>query len=67
MRSMYAQIVGIAIACLAAVPSVQAETAPAGSGANLCALVSKEDVSRALRVAIVPAEASETNLPGCDF
>lgn len=67
MRAVCAHIVGTVLAWTAAVPSVQAETAPAGSGANLCALVSKAEVSRALRVAIVRAEASETNLPGCDF
>ena len=64
MRAMYVQIVGTAIALSAAAP---ADTAPAASGENLCSLVSKAEVSRALRVAIVRAEASETNLPGCDF
>jgi hypothetical protein len=67
MRAMYVQIVGTAIALSAAAPSAPADTAPAASGANLCSLVSKAEVSRALRVAIVRAEASETNLPGCDF
>jgi hypothetical protein len=67
MRAMYVQIVGAALAWSAAVPSAQAETAPTGSGANLCALVSKAEVSRALRVVIVRAEAPDTDLPGCDF
>lgn len=67
MRAIYVQIIGTAIALSAAAPSAPADTAPAGSGANLCALVSKAEVSRALRVAIVRAEAPETNLPGCDF
>jgi hypothetical protein len=67
MRALYLQIVGTAIALSAIVPRAQAETAPAAAGANLCALVSKAEVSRALRVAIVRAEASDTNLPGCDF
>ena len=67
MRAMYVQIVAAAIAWSAAVPSTRAETAPASGGANLCALVSKAEVSRALRVAIVRAEASDTDLPGCDF
>ena len=67
MRAIYVQIIGTAIALSAAVPSAPADTAPAASGANLCALVSKAEVSRALRVAIVRAEAPETDLPGCDF
>jgi hypothetical protein len=67
MRAVYLKIVGTAIALSAIVPQAQAETAPAAAGANLCALVSKAEVSRALRVAIVRAEASDTNLPGCDF
>jgi hypothetical protein len=67
MRALCVQIAGTALACSAAVPSVQAETPATGSGANLCALVSKADVSRALRVAIVRAEAPDTDLPGCDF
>jgi hypothetical protein len=40
--------------------------APA-KGADLCALVSKAEVSQALRVAIVRAAASDTELGGCDF
>ena len=40
--------------------------APA-EGADLCALVSKAEVSQALRVAIVRAAASDTELGGCDF
>jgi hypothetical protein len=67
MRAVYLKIVGTAIALSAIVPRAQAETAPAAAGANLCALVSKAEVSRALRVAVVRAEASDTNLPGCDF
>ena len=51
----------------AAVPSAPADTAPASGGANLCALVSKAEVSRALRVAIVRAEAPDSDLSGCDF
>jgi hypothetical protein len=64
MRALY-QIVAIAVVLSAALASAQAETKPAG--ANLCALVSKAEVSRALRVAIVRAEAPDTELPGCDF
>jgi hypothetical protein len=67
MRAVYLQIVGTAVALSAVVPSAQAETASVAAGANLCALVSKAEVSRALRVAIVRAEASDTDLPGCDF
>jgi hypothetical protein len=67
MRATYVQIVGTAIAVAAAVPRAQADTAPTASGANLCALVSKAEVSRALRVVIVRAEAPDTDLPGCDF
>jgi hypothetical protein len=67
MRALYGQMLGTVIALSAAAPSTQAETASAASGANLCTLVSKADVSRALRVAIVRAEAPDTDLPGCDF
>jgi hypothetical protein len=67
MRAMYVQIAWTVIAWSAVVPLALAETSPAASGANLCALVSKADVSRALRVAIVRAEAPDTDLPGCDF
>jgi hypothetical protein len=64
---MYVQIIGTAIALSAVLPSAPADTAPASSGANLCALVSKAEVSRALRVAIVRAEAPDSDLSGCDF
>jgi hypothetical protein len=67
MRGLYVGLVATAIAWSAAVRSLQAETAPAAGSADLCALVSKAEVSRALRVAIVRAEAPETSLPGCDF
>jgi hypothetical protein len=67
MRALYAPIVGIAMILAAAMPSAQAEAPPAAGGANLCALVSKAEVSRALRVVIVRAEAPDTDLPGCDF
>jgi hypothetical protein len=67
MRAMYVQIVGALIALSAVVLSTRADTAPAAGGANLCALVSKAEVSRALHVVIVRAEAPDTDLPGCDF
>ena len=67
MRAICVQIVGTAMSLSALVPPARAEPASAATGADLCALVSKAEVSRALRVAIVRAEASDTNLPGCDF
>jgi hypothetical protein len=67
MRAMYLRIAGTAMVLSASVASAQADTAPAASGANLCALASKAEVSHALRVAIVRAEAPDTDLPGCDF
>jgi hypothetical protein len=67
MRTVYVQIIGAAIVWSAAAASAQAETSPAVSRANLCTLVSQAEVSRALRVAIVRAEAPDTDLPGCDF
>jgi hypothetical protein len=67
MRAAHVQFAAIVIASSAAVPSAQAETAPVAGGADLCVFVSKAEVSRALHVAIVRAEAPDTNLPGCDF
>jgi hypothetical protein len=67
MRASYLPMVGFVLALSRGVPAAQAEPAPAASGTNLCALVSKAEVSRALRVAIVRAEAPDTELAGCDF
>lgn len=67
MRATYLPIVATIMAVAAAVPRAQADTAPTGGGANLCSLVSTAEVSRALHVVIVRAEAPDTDLPGCDF
>ena len=67
MRAIYVQMLGVGVACSITLFQVRAETATAAGGADLCRLASKEAVSRALRVTIVRAEASATDLPGCDF
>jgi hypothetical protein len=66
MRAMCVQVLGTVLLLSAATPSASAGTA-AADGANLCALVSKADVSRALHVAVVRAEAPDTDLAGCEF
>ncbi len=60
-------LIGALVAVAAAAPIAQAGTVPTDKGANLCALVSKAEVGRALHVDIVRAEAPDTGLPGCDF
>lgn len=67
MRAPYIQIPAAVLACSAAVSLAQAETVPTSNGADLCALASKAEVSVALHVTIVRAEAPDTDLPGCEF
>jgi hypothetical protein len=55
------------LACGAAASPAKAQNAAAGQGADLCALASKAEVSLALHVSIVRAEAPDTDRPGCDF
>jgi hypothetical protein len=67
MRALYVQMVASVTFISAAVASAQAATAPRDGGADLCALVSQAEVNRALHVLIVRAEASDNDLPGCEF
>ncbi|HEY2682667.1 MAG TPA: hypothetical protein VGI93_04095 [Steroidobacteraceae bacterium] len=55
------------LTCAAGLPLARADTASNSKGTDLCALASKAEVSVALHVAVVRAEAPDTELPGCDF